>query len=162
MHWNTNSVPAPLIVQFRQIFYTTDNHLKSSALSFTVCIKGFRYVPNLFQGILDYVDNLTVSQMRSLFSMISKLTTSVNHEESNDDMVIVIQKQLSATILKQKRIGIIGAMMLLANMSRKRGTSSVENDCSQSSGNTTLPEEIYRQVFFSLSTFCVVIYIIVQ
>lgn len=111
---------------------------------------------------MDYVDNLTVSQMRSLFSMTSKLTTSTNDEESNDDMVIVIQKQVSATVLKQKRIGIIGAMMLLANMSRKRGTSSVESD-SQSSVNTTLPEGIYRQVFFSLfCLFCVVICIMVQ
>ena len=77
--------------------------------------------------------------MRSLFSMISKLTydTSAMENVSDDDMYVLLRKQLSHPVLKYKRIGVVGAMMITANIGKKRA---------ESLDNTTLPNTYYDQV----------------
>ncbi|XP_057296090.1 Fanconi anemia group D2 protein-like isoform X2 [Hydractinia symbiolongicarpus] len=85
---------------------------------------------NVFlKGILDYIDNLSISQMRCLFSMISKLSFDTHNttEMSTDDMYILIRKQLSSTASKNKRVGIIGGMTMVANIGKKRhGETNIE------------------------------------
>uniref|UniRef100_A0A3B3BYC4 FA complementation group D2 n=1 Tax=Oryzias melastigma TaxID=30732 RepID=A0A3B3BYC4_ORYME len=65
------------------------------------------------KGILDYMDNLTSQQIRKLFHLLSRLAFGQQQQGSHiqDDMHIVIRKQLSSTVPKYKRIGIIGAVM---------------------------------------------------
>ncbi|CAL8338893.1 unnamed protein product [Merluccius merluccius] len=64
------------------------------------------------KGILDYMDNLTPQQIRRLFQLLSRLAFGQQLGTNiQDDMHIVIRKQLSSTVPKYKRIGIIGAVM---------------------------------------------------
>uniref|UniRef100_A0AAX7VAJ9 FA complementation group D2 n=1 Tax=Astatotilapia calliptera TaxID=8154 RepID=A0AAX7VAJ9_ASTCA len=66
------------------------------------------------KGILDYMDNLTPQQIRRLFHLLSKLAFGQKQgSHIQDDMHIVIRKQLSSTVPKYKRIGIIGAVMIV-------------------------------------------------
>uniref|UniRef100_A0A3Q0T545 FA complementation group D2 n=1 Tax=Amphilophus citrinellus TaxID=61819 RepID=A0A3Q0T545_AMPCI len=66
------------------------------------------------KGILDYMDNLTPQQIRRLFHLLSRLAFGQKQgSHIQDDMHIVIRKQLSSTVPKYKRIGIIGAVMIV-------------------------------------------------
>uniref|UniRef100_A0A669CVF3 FA complementation group D2 n=1 Tax=Oreochromis niloticus TaxID=8128 RepID=A0A669CVF3_ORENI len=69
------------------------------------------------KGILDYMDNLTPQQIRRLFHLLSRLAFGQKQgSHIQDDMHIVIRKQLSSTVPKYKRIGIIGAVMIVGSM----------------------------------------------
>ncbi|XP_047390735.1 Fanconi anemia group D2 protein isoform X3 [Sciurus carolinensis] len=71
------------------------------------------------KGILDYLDNLSPQQIRKLFYILSMLAFSKHHEASThiqDDMHLVVRKQLSSTIFKYKLIGIIGAVTMAGVM----------------------------------------------
>uniref|UniRef100_A0AAZ3QAC5 FA complementation group D2 n=1 Tax=Oncorhynchus tshawytscha TaxID=74940 RepID=A0AAZ3QAC5_ONCTS len=67
------------------------------------------------KGILDYMENLTPQQIRRLFHLLSGLAFGQQQQGTHiqDDMHIVVRKQLSSTVPKYKRIGIIGAVMKL-------------------------------------------------
>ncbi|KAM3621260.1 uncharacterized protein V6R79_008577 [Siganus canaliculatus] len=93
------------------------------------------------KGILDYMDNLTPQQIRRLFHLLSRLAFGQQQQGSHiqDDMHIVIRKQLSSTVPKYKRIGIIGAVMIVGSM----GASRPKGKESQSG---SLPSETFRQV----------------
>uniref|UniRef100_A0A3Q3K5H2 FA complementation group D2 n=1 Tax=Monopterus albus TaxID=43700 RepID=A0A3Q3K5H2_MONAL len=92
------------------------------------------------KGILDYMDNLTPQQIRQLFQLLSRLAFGQQQQGSHiqDDMHIVIRKQLSSTVPKYKRIGIIGAVQIIGSM----GALPKVND----STNGSLPQEMFRQV----------------
>ncbi|KAM9813474.1 Fanconi anemia group D2 protein [Neosynchiropus ocellatus] len=73
------------------------------------------------KGILDYMDNLTPQQIRRLFHLLSRLAFGEQQgSHIQDDMHIVIRKQLSSTVPKYKRIGIIGAVMIVGSMGTLR------------------------------------------
>ncbi|XP_028261743.1 Fanconi anemia group D2 protein isoform X2 [Parambassis ranga] len=93
------------------------------------------------KGILDYMDNLSPQQIRRLFHLLSKLAFGQQQQGSHiqDDMHIVIRKQLSSTVPKYKRIGIIGAVMIVGSMGALR--PKVEE-----SQNGSLSQETSRQV----------------
>ncbi|KAM6980739.1 Fanconi anemia group D2 protein [Aplochiton taeniatus] len=93
------------------------------------------------KGILDYMDNLSPQQIRRLFHLLSALAFGRQQQGSHiqDDMHIVIRKQLSSTVPKYKRIGIIGAIMVVGSMAARR--SKVDGP-----QGDTLPKETLRQV----------------
>ncbi|XP_010784619.1 Fanconi anemia group D2 protein [Notothenia coriiceps] len=93
------------------------------------------------KGILDYMDNLTPQQIRRLFHLLSTLAFGQQQQGSliQDDMHIVIRKQLSSTVPKYKRIGIIGAVMIIGSMGAARPKV-------KESQNGLLPQETLRQV----------------
>ncbi|KAM7422523.1 hypothetical protein PAMA_010526 [Pampus argenteus] len=93
------------------------------------------------KGILDYMDNLTPQQIRRLFHVLSRLAFGQQQQGSHiqDDMHIVIRKQLSSTVPKYKRIGIIGAIMIVGSMGALRPKV-------KESQNGSLPQETLRQV----------------
>ncbi|XP_051568967.1 Fanconi anemia group D2 protein isoform X1 [Myxocyprinus asiaticus] len=93
------------------------------------------------KGILDYMDNLSSQQIRRLFHLLSRLAFGQEQQGGHiqDDMHIVIRKQLSSTVPKYKRIGIIGAVMMVGSM----GACRNKPDGSQGG---TLPKETHRQV----------------
>uniref|UniRef100_A0A2K5N069 FA complementation group D2 n=1 Tax=Cercocebus atys TaxID=9531 RepID=A0A2K5N069_CERAT len=71
---------------------------------------------NAVFGILDYLDNISPQQIRKLFYVLSTLAFSKQNEASShiqDDMHLVIRKQLSSTVFKYKLIGIIGAVTMV-------------------------------------------------
>ncbi|KAI9304749.1 Fanconi anaemia protein FANCD2 [Cunninghamella echinulata] len=73
-------------------------------------------VYNVFiKGILDYIDNLSLSQIRILFDIFSVLALKDNNRYSGEsslwsDIQIVLRKQLSNPRLKYKKIGILGCL----------------------------------------------------
>ncbi|KAB5584153.1 hypothetical protein PHYPO_G00104140 [Pangasianodon hypophthalmus] len=93
------------------------------------------------KGILDYMDNLSFQQIRRLFHVLSCLAFGQDQHGSHiqDDMHIVIRKQLSSTVPKYKRIGIIGAVMMVGSMAARR-------DRPEGSQGGTLPKDTHRQV----------------
>ncbi|XP_063517795.1 Fanconi anemia group D2 protein isoform X2 [Pongo pygmaeus] len=79
------------------------------------------------KGILDYLDNISPQQIRKLFYVLSTLAFSKQNEASShiqDDMHLVIRKQLSSTVFKYKLIGIIGAVTMAGIMAADRSESS--------------------------------------
>ena len=72
----------------------------------------------LLQGVLDYLDNLSVCQIRKLYFMLSALAFKDPRESGliQDDLHIVIRKQLSNNNLKYKRMGVIGAVMVVSSI----------------------------------------------
>ncbi|XP_074535183.1 Fanconi anemia group D2 protein [Halichoeres trimaculatus] len=93
------------------------------------------------KGILDYMDNLTSQQIRRLFHLLSRLAFGQQQQGSHiqDDMHIVIRKQLSSTVPKYKRIGIIGAVMIVGSMGASRAKL-------KESQNGSISQETFRQV----------------
>ncbi|XP_066207881.1 Fanconi anemia group D2 protein isoform X4 [Saccopteryx leptura] len=94
------------------------------------------------KGILDYLDKLSPRQIRKLFYILSTLAFSKQHEGSShiqDDMHLVVRKQLSSTIFKYKLIGIIGAVTMAGIMAADRSSSLTQ-------GKADLTNEQYTQV----------------
>uniref|UniRef100_A0A8C9E6G6 FA complementation group D2 n=1 Tax=Phocoena sinus TaxID=42100 RepID=A0A8C9E6G6_PHOSS len=80
-----------------------------------------------YLGILDYLDNMSPQQIRKLFYILSTLAFSKQHEASShiqDDMHLVIRKQLSSTVFKYKLTGIIGAVTMAGIIAADRSRSS--------------------------------------
>jgi Fanconi anemia group D2 protein len=105
------------------------------------------------KGILDYLDALSLPQIRKLFSMLSWLTSESpgNAGMIQDEMHIIIRKQLSSTNMKYKRIGIIGAVMIVKGLAQLRSVPShLIAAESQAVSNTSsrLSADAYKQVFW--------------
>jgi Fanconi anemia group D2 protein len=103
------------------------------------------------KGILDYLDALSLPQIRKLFSMLSWLTSESpgNAGMIQDEMHIIIRKQLSSTNMKYKRIGIIGAVMIVKGLAQLRSVPShLIAAESQAVSNTSsrLSADAYKQV----------------
>ncbi|XP_071810263.1 Fanconi anemia group D2 protein-like [Asterias amurensis] len=86
----------------------------SEVAPFTIFIK----------GVLDYLANLSMQQIRKLFSVLAALAfRNVSDNPSiQDELHIVIRKQLSNNNPKYKRIGVIGSLMIVRNMAYRSGT----------------------------------------
>uniref|UniRef100_A0A8C5NYK1 Fanconi anemia, complementation group D2 n=1 Tax=Jaculus jaculus TaxID=51337 RepID=A0A8C5NYK1_JACJA len=96
------------------------------------------------KGLLDYLENMSPQQIRKLFYILSKMAFSRQHETSNhiqDDMYLVIRKQLSSTTSKFKLIGIIGAVTMAGIMAEDRTDSS-----NLTQGRADLSNELCTQV----------------
>ncbi|XP_041347848.1 LOW QUALITY PROTEIN: Fanconi anemia group D2 protein-like [Gigantopelta aegis] len=102
------------------------NHLASMA-PFSIFVK----------GVLDYLDNLSVIQIRKLYGMLSQLAFH-NPQDGGlvqDDLHMVIRKQLSSDNPKYKKMGVIGAIMVCKSIAFT-GNQSDE----------TLPSDLSKQV----------------
>ncbi|KAM6216156.1 Fanconi anemia group D2 protein [Rhynchocyon petersi] len=80
------------------------------------------------KGILDYLTNLSPQQIRKLFCILSTLAFSKEQEANShiqDDLHLVIRKQLSSPVLRYKLIGIIGAVTMAGIMAGDSGSSRV-------------------------------------
>uniref|UniRef100_A0A673HY95 Fanconi anemia group D2 protein-like n=1 Tax=Sinocyclocheilus rhinocerous TaxID=307959 RepID=A0A673HY95_9TELE len=97
-----------------ELLYELVSQRPAEMSQFTVFVK----------GILDYMDNLTSQQIRRLFHLLSHLAFGQEQHGGHiqDDMHIVIRKQLSSMVPKYKRIGIIGAVMMVGSMGACRYT----------------------------------------
>uniref|UniRef100_A0A673HUZ6 Fanconi anemia group D2 protein-like n=1 Tax=Sinocyclocheilus rhinocerous TaxID=307959 RepID=A0A673HUZ6_9TELE len=112
-----------------ELLYELVSQRPAEMSQFTVFVK----------GILDYMDNLTSQQIRRLFHLLSHLAFGQEQHGGHiqDDMHIVIRKQLSSMVPKYKRIGIIGAVMMVGSMGACRYTVmallELVRSCSESS-----------------------------
>uniref|UniRef100_A0A3Q2XHS2 FA complementation group D2 n=1 Tax=Hippocampus comes TaxID=109280 RepID=A0A3Q2XHS2_HIPCM len=95
------------------------------------------------KGILDYLDNLSPQQIRRLFQLLSRLAFGPQQgSHIQDDMHIVIRKQLSSTAPKYKRIGIIGGVMIIGSMGAPPQAKDTQDN--------PLPPETFRQALLEL------------
>ncbi|KAM9324354.1 Fanconi anemia group D2 protein [Gastrophryne carolinensis] len=94
------------------------------------------------KGILDYLDNLTFQQIRKLFQILFTLAFIQEGAHIQDEMHIVIRKQLSSTVMKYKRIGVIGAVRMLGSMA----VSNRRKSGGRSSETPALSAHVFRQV----------------
>ena len=81
---------------------------------------------------MDYLVTLKISQIRTLFDIISRLVVveslreeSQNNSFINDDFYMVIRKQLSSKDFKFKRIGLVGGMSLIKNITQNSQIAAV-------------------------------------
>ncbi|XP_060605548.1 Fanconi anemia group D2 protein-like [Ruditapes philippinarum] len=99
----------------------------------------------LVKSVLDYLDNLSVCQIRKLYFMLSALAFK-NPQEGGliqDDLHIVIRKQLSNNNPKYKRMGVIGAVMIVSCIAQ---TSNIEESTENSCTQEELSPDLYKQV----------------
>lgn len=99
---------------------------------------------------MDYLITLKISQIRTLFDIISRLVVESSKEDSqnsfiNDDLYIVIRKQLSSRDFKFKRIGIVGGMSLLKNITQFSTNTSV---LTSPENQVHLEDDVVKQVGF--------------
>uniref|UniRef100_A0A8C8ZFJ8 FA complementation group D2 n=1 Tax=Prolemur simus TaxID=1328070 RepID=A0A8C8ZFJ8_PROSS len=106
------------------------------------------------KGILDYLDNMSPQQIRKLFYILSTLAFSKQHEASShiqDDMHLVIRKQLSSSIFKYKLIGIIGAVTMANIMATDRSRSNLTQGRSELSNEECTQVTTLLQLVHSCS-----------
>ncbi|KAM4022289.1 Fanconi anemia group D2 protein isoform 2-T3 [Anomaloglossus baeobatrachus] len=92
------------------------------------------------KGILDHLDNLNSHQTRKLFHILCVLGSSHEGAHIQDELHMVIRKQLSSTALKYKRIGVIGAVRMVGSMAAPDRQKSLTNS------SYTMSPSVCRQV----------------
>lgn len=66
------------------------------------------------KGLLDYIDNLTMENIRILFRILCTLGVTGDGRTSDfDELYIFIRKMLSKMTLHEKRVGIVGATTMV-------------------------------------------------
>ncbi|KAJ1949605.1 Fanconi anemia group D2 protein [Linderina macrospora] len=74
------------------------------------------------KGLLDYVDNLSIENMRMVFDtlgILATLNTSGGDDSMFSDLYIFVRKQLASAFPKYNRIGIVGTVSLLRQLGTK-------------------------------------------
>ena len=74
---------------------------------------------SFLSSLLDFLDRFSVHQLRVLFEIFSELATSPNSSAGSrleDELNIVIQKQISSSFPSYRRVGIIGTVTLLKKL----------------------------------------------
>ncbi|XP_062592830.1 Fanconi anemia group D2 protein-like, partial [Saccostrea cucullata] len=115
------------------LYQLVDKHLDKMA-PFAIFVK----------VVLDYLDNLSVLQIRKLYSLLSTLAfrSTQGGNMIQDDLHIIIRKQLSNDNPKYKRMGIIGAVMVVKSIAYNQNG---DNDPSQVPAGP-MTESLYKQV----------------
>lgn len=97
------------------------------------------------RSILDYIEYFNLSEIRKVYTIICSIAYShpkplapasisvISNSQSfikpnsiQDNLNILINKQLSSNCLKHKQIGVIGAIMLIKNMANRTKSKAVE------------------------------------
>ncbi|ORX90317.1 hypothetical protein K493DRAFT_356944 [Basidiobolus meristosporus CBS 931.73] len=88
----------------------------------TTCAKEAVPFSIFIKGILDYLDNLSITQIRVLFSIFSALASEGQKKGEDgilNDLNIVIRKQLSSSIEKYRQMGVVGALAIVKKIGSK-------------------------------------------
>jgi Fanconi anemia group D2 protein len=64
------------------------------------------------KAILDYIDEFSTTEVRKIFSVLCALG-SESKETGLDDVHMVVRKRLSSAYLRHKRVGIVGAVVMI-------------------------------------------------
>ncbi|KAI0237248.1 Fanconi anemia group D2 protein [Lamellibrachia satsuma] len=100
------------------------------------------------KGVLDYLDQLTTAQIRKLYSMLSVLGFKNAGRDSllQDEMHILIRKQLSNNDPKYKRMGVIGAVMVVQGLAASSGGDTSLEGSVDTIDVSSISDDIYKQV----------------
>jgi hypothetical protein len=84
----------------------------------------------MLKGILDYIDNLSVPQVRTLFRMLCDLGVSQSETGGEaDEIHIFIRKMLAKGELRDARVGVVGVVAMLqsyANLAPQTGVPAAD------------------------------------
>ncbi|ORZ28109.1 Fanconi anaemia protein FANCD2 [Lobosporangium transversale] len=87
------------------------------------------------KGVLDYLDNLSLEQIRQFYLLLGSLAredeTSANSGTLLNDLHILIRKQLSNPIVRFKKIGVMGAIAMVQAFGVKESAQSGRGSSSQ-------------------------------
>ncbi|KAK2186157.1 hypothetical protein NP493_212g05054 [Ridgeia piscesae] len=100
------------------------------------------------KGVLDYLDQLTTAQIRKLYSMLSVLGFKNAGRDSmlQDEMHILIRKQLSNNDPKYKRMGVIGAVMVVQGLAAGSSNDASLDGSVDTSDTSNITDDVYKQV----------------
>lgn len=125
----------------------TTNEINTSLDTLVCLVKEYTEEMSFFayfiKSILDYLQNLSLQQVRKVYTILSILAYQGNQEGMflQDDLHIIIRKQLSNTNSKYRRMGIIGALMCVKAMTNSsietassNGTDLVDSDTTFTTG----------------------------
>ncbi|KAJ2309239.1 Fanconi anemia group D2 protein, partial [Coemansia sp. RSA 2705] len=94
------------------------------------------------KGLLDYVDNLSIGHVRTIFDTLGILSTLSNGGQEDsmfNDLYIFVRKQLSSVYPKYNRIGVVGTVSLLRQLGSECSAESAPTAAEGSSTATQAP-----------------------
>ncbi|KAG0421613.1 hypothetical protein HPB47_002511 [Ixodes persulcatus] len=96
-----------------------------------------------FKGMLDFLRNLSLCQIRTLFLVIALIAYQGGQQGAmfQDELHMMIRKMLTRFCPKSKRIGVVGALMTVKAMAASKTEDSLDQSASVSSA-TTPPETV--------------------
>lgn len=85
------------------------------------------------KGIIDYIFNLEDKQVRKVFHIFSclssvKLSDRRSNSTINDELFIVLRKQISSGFIQFKKVGIIGAVAMIMTFGNTEYVNSTEEE----------------------------------
>eukprot|EP01134_Creolimax_fragrantissima_P006799 CFRG6799T1 len=84
------------------------------------------------KGILDYVDNLSLEQVRKLFLILAVLTFSPLTKDKmrplQDEMHMILRKRLSCNVERYQRIGIAAATVIVGYIGAITNANAIESE----------------------------------
>lgn len=97
------------------------------------------------KGVLDYIDNLNMTQIRKLYRMLGCLAFGSDAPDSviQDSLHMMIRKQLSNTNVRYQQMGVLGTISVVMNLAHKHGSSA--KDAAGMQTESRLPETSYQQ-----------------
>jgi hypothetical protein len=119
-----------------QITCSSDNSRDNSLdILEDLCIKNIDNVVSYsmeIKTLLDFIEYFNLNQIRKLYFIVCSIAYSSSDSDSSiksnnniqDNLHILINKQLASNILKYKQIGVIGALMMIKCMSSPRTKSN--------------------------------------
>ncbi|KAJ2158996.1 hypothetical protein GGF46_003364 [Coemansia sp. RSA 552] len=88
------------------------------------------------KGLLDYIDNLAIGHVRTIFDALGILSTLSSGGGQDDsmfnDLYIFVRKQLSSVYPKYNRIGVVGTVSLLRQLGSKDNAQYMDHDAGSS------------------------------
>ncbi|KAJ1856196.1 Fanconi anemia group D2 protein [Coemansia sp. RSA 1822] len=89
------------------------------------------------KGLLDYVDNLDIAHVRTIFDTLGILSTLAGGADDSmfSDLYIFVRKQLSSVFPKYNRIGVVGTVSLLRQLGGEHTLEATraDDECAGSS-----------------------------
>ncbi|KAJ2207335.1 Fanconi anemia group D2 protein, partial [Coemansia sp. RSA 520] len=82
------------------------------------------------KGLLDYVDNLDITHVRTIFDTLGILSTLAGGSDDSmfSDLYIFVRKQLSSVFPKYNRIGVVGTVSLLRQLGSEHTLEAAQAD----------------------------------
>ncbi|KAJ2827474.1 Fanconi anemia group D2 protein [Coemansia erecta] len=99
------------------------------------------------KGLLDYVDNLGIAHVRTIFDTLGILSTLSSgsgggaDDSMFSDLFIFVRKQLASVYPKYNRIGVVGTVSLLRQLGSERSADPAGHDGAAEAGSSTAPQE---------------------
>ncbi len=129
---------------------STNGHIRDNCLDVLIDLStNLAAFTTEIQGLLDFIEYFTLSQIRKIFYVVCCLAYNYSNQEIQDQLNMLINKSLASSSLKQKQIGVIGALMIIKNVaecskneSESDSWQTSKSSFSSDSSRTSVSQEI--------------------